>query len=48
MTTKETPPDTKEAYQDTSEEPRKMDNILWMLFDRSWAEHLTEDTNLIN
>ena len=48
MTTKETPPDTQEANQDTSDEPQKKDDILWMLSDRSWAEHLITDKNLIN
>ena len=30
------------------EKPMKKDNILWMLFDRDWAEHLITDKNLIN
>ena len=48
MITKETPPDTQEAYQDTPDEQKK-DDILWMLFDRDWAKHLlTDDKNLIN
>lgn len=41
-------PSTRKDSKTYSDKPMKKDDILWMLFDRDWAEHLLADKTLIN